>query len=148
LTDHLQGESVRDYPMLATLPTSSWQYCVWGERLAAIPYPTDGVFPWAMFYRKDITDKRETEPPATIDDLYHFGKKLTNPDRNVWAFVDAFEMVQMYFKCPGVQGGWRKTPSGGLEHKYETPEYAQALEFTARLYKEGLVHPDLVASSG
>lgn len=147
LTPHLQGESVRNYPLLGTLPTASWQYCAWGGQLAAVPFPTDGVFPWAMFYRKDLTDKLGVEPPRSLDALYEFGKKLTDPKKSVWAFGDTFEMIQMYFGCPGVQGGWRKTPRG-LEHKYETKEYRDALEFTTRLYAEKLVHPDLVASSG
>lgn len=148
LTEHLEGNAVKAYPMLATIPTSSWLHCVWGGELAAIPYPTDGVFPWAMFYRKDIIDKLGVAPPDTIDDLYEFGKKLTNPGKNVWAFGDTFEMIQMYFGCPGVKGGWRKTPGGGLEYKYETQEFRHAVEFTSRLYKAGFVHPDLVASSG
>ncbi len=148
LTDYLQGEKVRSYPMLATLPTSAWQHGVWGGRLSAVPFPADGVFPWAMFYRKDLTDKLGVAAPSTVDELYQFGKKVTNPSKSVWAFGDTFEMVQMYFRCPGMQGGWRRKPSGGLEHKYETVEYKQALEFTARLYKEELVHPDMVASSG
>ena len=37
---------------------------------------------------------------------------------------------------------------GKLEHKYETPEFEAALEFTAKLFKDGLVHPDIVASKG
>ncbi len=148
LTEHLQGESVHRYPLLATIPTASWRYCVWGGRLAAVPYPTDGVFPWAMFYRRDITTARGVPLPTNIDEFYRFGKALTKPNENLWAFGDTFEMVQMYYGCPGVQGGWRKKPSGGLEHKYELPEYEEAVAFTARLYRDGLVHPDLVASSG
>src|SRR5690606_11108726 len=114
--------------------------------LAAIPYPTDGPFPWGMFYRKDITDQLGIEPPGSIDALYEFGKKLTSPEKGEWAFGNTFEMVQMYFKCPGSGGGWRKKPGGGLEFKYETKEFRGALEFTARLYKEKMVHPALVAS--
>ncbi len=148
LTEHLKGENVSTYPMLATLPTASWQHSVWGGRLAAIPFPTDGPFPWGMFYRKDLTDAAGLEPPATIDELYRFGKKATDPSRGVWAFGDTFEMIQMYFKCPGSKGGWGRKPGGGLEFKYETKQYRQAVEFTARLYKEGFVHPDMVASSG
>jgi putative aldouronate transport system substrate-binding protein len=134
--------------MLATIPTASWQYSVWGGRLAAVPFPTDGPFPWALFYRKDLADKAGVEVPRTIDELYQFGKKMTNPSRGVWAFGAVFDMVQMFFKCPHSKGGWRNKSGGGLEFKYEIPEYRQALEFTARLYKEGMVHPDLVASSG
>ncbi len=148
LTDYLKGDAVNQYPMLATLPTSAWQYSVWGARLAAVPYPTDGPFPWAMFYRKDLTDKAGIAAPQTIDELYRFGKAVTSAERGVWAFGNVFEMVQMFFKCSGVQTGWRKKPSGGLVHKYETPEYRQAVEFTARLYRDGLVHPDVIASNG
>jgi putative aldouronate transport system substrate-binding protein len=148
LTEYLRGEAVDEYPLLASLPTSAWQYSVWGGRLAAVPYPASGPFPWALFYRKDLTDKAGVEPPKTIDELYQFGKKLTNPDQGVWAFDTIFQTVQMFFKCPGSRGGWRKKPGGGLEFKYETPEYKAALEFTARIHKEGLVHPNVIASNG
>lgn len=148
LTEYLKGDAVHAYPMLATLPTSSWQDCVWGGRLAAVPYPTDGPFPWALFYRKDLTDLAGVEAPTSIDALHAFGKKMTDPGRGVWAFGDVWEMVQMFFKCPGQKGGWRKKPSGGLEFKYEMPEYRYALEFTVRLHKEGLVHPDIIANAG
>ena len=146
LTDYLKGNAVTRYRMLAAIPASAWRHCVWGGRLAAIPYPTDGPFPWAMFYRKDITEKLGIEPPAGIEALYQYGKRLTNPSQGIWAFGNTFEMVQMYFKCPSSEGGWRKKEGGGLEFKYETKEFKGALEFTARLYKEGMVHPDLVAS--
>lgn len=148
LTDYLQGDAVAAYPMLATLPTAAWQYSVWGGRLSAVPFPTDGPFPWGLFYRKDLSDKAGVAAPKTIDELYQFGKKMTNTDKGVWAFGNVFNMVQMSFKCAHPQGGWRKKPGGGLEHKYETKEYRQALEFTARLYKDGLVHPDIIATNG
>lgn len=148
LTEHLKGDAIGRYPMLATLPTVAWQYCVWNGRLAAVPFPTDGPFPWALFYRKDLTDRAGAAAPSSIDELYEFGKKLTDPGGGVWAFGNIFEMVQMLFKCPGSAGGWRKRVGGGLEFKFETPEFRQALEFTARLFKEGMVHPDLVASKG
>jgi putative aldouronate transport system substrate-binding protein len=57
-------------------------------------------------------------------------------------------MVQMFFKCPSKKGGWREQPGGGLVHKYELPEYRQALEFTARLHREGLVHPEVIENNG
>ncbi len=148
LTPYLKGDGVDAYPMLATLPTVAWQYAVWGGRIAAIPFPSDGPFPWALFYRKDLTDRAGLAAPTTIDGLLEFGRRMTDPSKGVWAFGNVFDMVQMFFKCPHVKGGWRKKPGGGLAYKYEIPEYRQALEFTARLYKEGLVHPDLVASTG
>jgi len=148
LTSFLKGDAIDAYPMLGTLPTAAWQYAVWGGRIAAVPFPSDGPFPWALFYRKDLADKAGVAAPATIDELYHFGKTMTDPGRGVWAFGNVFDMVQMFFKCPHAKGGWRKKAGGGLEFKYEIPEYRQALEFTARLYSDGFVHPDIVASKG
>jgi putative aldouronate transport system substrate-binding protein len=148
LTDYLHGDAIALYPMLATLPTTAWQYSVWGDRLAAIPCPPDGPFAWVLFYRKDLTDKASVEAPKTIDELHRFGRTMTNVDQGVWAFGEIFHIVQMFFKCPGAHTGWRKKPGGGLEHKYEIKEFRQALEFTARIYKEGLVHPDVIATKG
>lgn len=148
LTPFLKGEAVKKYRMLATLPTETWQHCVWNGRLSAIPFPKDKPFPWTMFYRKDITDAAGTPLPDTLDELLRFGKTFTKPNKGVWAFANNFDMIQMYFRCPHSRGGWRERAGGGLEFKYETREYRAALEFTKRLYDEGMVHPDLVASKG
>lgn len=149
LTEFLQGDAASAYPMLATLPTEAWQYSAWGGRLSAVPFPVNGPpFPWMLFYRKDLCDRAGVEAPKSIDELYRFGKALTNPSRGVWAFGVVTHMVQMLFKCPGALTGWRKSASGGLEHKYETPEFRDAIEFTARLHREGMVHPDILASNG
>jgi putative aldouronate transport system substrate-binding protein len=148
LTEYLQGDSARAYPMLATLPTGAWRYSVWGGRLAAIPFPADGPFPWAFFYRKDLCDRAGVAAPKTLDELYAFGQAMTDPSRGVWAFGNIFEMVQMYFKCPGVQRGWREKPGGGLVFRYELPEYRAALEFTARVHRAGFVHPDVIENNG
>jgi putative aldouronate transport system substrate-binding protein len=148
LTDYLAGDAVDAYPMLASLSTGAWEYSVWGGRLYAVPFPTDGPFAWALFQRKDLMDAAGVAAPTNVDELYQAGKKLTNPGKGVWAFGSVFDMVQQAFGCPGVQNGWRKKAGGGLEHKYETEEYRQALEFTVRLYKEKLVHPDVIATKG
>jgi putative aldouronate transport system substrate-binding protein len=149
LTDYLKGDAVNAYPMLATLPTAAWEYCLWGGRLAAIPFPTDGAFAWMLFQRKDLLDAAGVAAPTTIDELYQAGKKMTNAGKGVWAFGTVFDMVQQFFGAPGSsQNGWRKKSGGGLEHKYETQEYRQALEFVVRLFKDGMIHPDVLSSKG
>ncbi|WP_329102317.1 extracellular solute-binding protein [Micromonospora sp. NBC_01699] len=148
LTDYLKGDAVHAYPNLAALSTGAWEYAAWGGRLYSVPFPTDGPFAFAMFHRKDLTAAAGVAAPTSTDELYEFGRKMTRADRGVWAFGSVFSMVQQYFGCPGLQNGWRRKPDGGLTHKYELPEYRAALEFTARLFAEGLVHPDTVASKG
>lgn len=147
LTDHLSGDKVSAYPMLATFPTSAWREAVWNQRLMSVPNPTDGAYPWVLLARKDLLDAQSLQMPKTIDELYEVGKKMTDPNKGVWAFSDIFQMVQMLFKAPGSQQGWGKV-DGKVVHKYETPQYKQAAEFMARLYKENLIHPDVVASKG
>lgn len=148
LTPYLSGDAVRDYPMLATFPTGAWRNALWNERLMAIPNPTDGPFPYALFSRKDLLDAAGLAHPTSIDELFEVGKQVTNPDKGVWAFDDIFSMVQMFHRVPGTDDGWRLRPDGTPEFKYETPEFRQAVDFMAKVYREGLVHPDLVASRG
>jgi putative aldouronate transport system substrate-binding protein len=148
LTPYLQGSAVAAYPMLATFPAGAWRNACWNERLMAVPNPTDGPFPWAMFQRKDLLDKAGLTAPKTIDELFSIGQEVTDAKKGVWAFSDIFQMVQMYYKAPGSKQGWRLKADGTPEFKYETPEYRQAAEFMAKVYKAGLVHPDLIASKG
>lgn len=147
LTDHLSGDKVSAYPMLATFPTGAWRESVWNERLMAVPNPTDGAYPWVLLARKDLLDAASLPMPKSIEELYEVGRKVTDPGKGVWAFDDIFQMVQMLYKAPGSKEGWGKV-DGRIVHKYETPQYKQAAEFMAKLYKENLIHPDVVASKG
>lgn len=148
LTDHLKGDAVDAYPMLASYPTASWRHAVWNQRLMAVPNPSDGPFPWALFTRKDLLDDRGLAIPKSLDELLTMAKQVTDPAKNAWAFDDVFPMIQIYHKVPGSKFGWRLKADKTPEFKYETPEYRQALEVMAKIYKDGLVHPDIVASKG
>lgn len=145
LTEPLSGESARAYPGLAAIPTAAWQHAVFDRRLAAVPLPDESPLPWALFYRRDLAHAAGVAAPRSIDELYAFGKALTAPGRGVWAFGNVYMMAQMLFGCPSpdAAGGWRRDIGGGLVHRYELPEYRHAIEFVARLYREGLVHPEV-----
>ncbi|MBV1848987.1 extracellular solute-binding protein [Catellatospora tritici] len=147
LTDHLAGDKALPYAMLANLPTVAWSNAVWNQRLMAVPWPTDGPYPWALFYRKDLTDALGATVPKTADELYAFGKAVTNADKGVWAFNDIQAMVEMIFRVPGAKEGWR-SKGGKVEFKYETEEFKAALEFLVKVFKDGLVHPEVIASKG
>ncbi|MEU1964811.1 extracellular solute-binding protein [Micromonospora sediminicola] len=148
LTDHLRGDAVDAYPMLASFPTGAWREAVWNERLVSVPNPTDSPFPWVLFTRKDLLDARGLAVPSNLDDLLTVAKQVTDPARKVWAFDDVFAMIQMFHRVPASKQGWRLRSDGTPEFRYETPEFRQALEVMARIYQDGLVHPDVVASRG
>jgi len=86
--------------------------------------------------------------PKNIDEFYAMAKQVTDPAKGVWAFNEVFPMVQMFHKVAGSRDGWRRKAGGGVEFKYETPEYRAAVEYTAKLVKDGLYHPDVLASKG
>lgn len=148
LTGLLKGDAVNPYPILATYPTGAWRNSIWNDRLFAVPNPSEGPFPWAMFTRKDLLDDRGLAVPKNLDDLLTMAEEVTDPAKKVWAFDDVFAMIQIYHKVPGSKNGWRLKADKTPEFKYETPEYRQALEVMAKIYKDGLVHPDIVASKG
>jgi putative aldouronate transport system substrate-binding protein len=148
LTPYLQGANAAAYPMLGTFPTGAWRNACWNDRLMAVPNPTDGPFPLALFYRKDLLDKLGLTYPKTIDELFDVGKQVTNAGKGVWAFDDIFQMVQMFHKAPGSKEGWRLRADGTPEFKYETPEFRAAVDFMIKVYQAGLVHPEIMASKG
>lgn len=145
LTPYLRGDKVDAYPMLAGIPTGAWEYSVWGGKLAAVPWPTEGPYAWMLFYRQDLSEKAGLAAPTTVEELHQWGKKMTDATKGVWAFGAIFDWMQQLFGAPQ---SFRKKGGGGLEHKYETPEFKAALEFTIKLYKDGLVHPDVAAGDG
>ncbi|MEV0645728.1 extracellular solute-binding protein [Phytomonospora sp. NPDC050363] len=147
LTPHLQGDAALNYPMLANLPTKSWLECVWGGKIMAVPYPSDG-YPWAFFYRKDIFTELGVAPPTTAQELYDLGKAVTDAKAKRWAFGSIIWEVERLFGSPGSQEGWRKNADGTVVNKIETPEYAAAVEFMTKLFADGLVHPEMMSNTG
>jgi len=146
LTDYLKGDAILKYPMLAAFATQNWRYAAWDNRVYSVPWPTDGPFPYALFYRKDLLDKAGVALPKNAQELYDFGKKVTDTSKGVWAFSNIFAWVQILHRVPGSEGGWKRESNGNLVHKYEMPEFKASVEFMAKLFKDGLVHPDVVAS--
>ncbi|MFC7645053.1 extracellular solute-binding protein [Streptosporangium lutulentum] len=110
----------------------------------AVPYPTE-PYPYALLYRKDLFAKNGwNENPTTADELYLLGKEITDPKAKRWAFGSIHEMMWPTF---GIPQEWRYE-GGKLVYKYETPEFEPMLAFMQKIYKEDLVHPNVVGSKG
>ncbi|GGN67723.1 sugar ABC transporter substrate-binding protein [Actinoplanes lobatus] len=148
LTPYLAGDKVNAYPLLAGLDSVAWQESVWGGKLMAVPFPVDAPYPTVLFYRKDVADERGIAAPTTLDELWDFGKKLTNEAKGEWAFGDIWWEVQQICGVGGSENGWIKQADGKVVNKMELPEYKRALEFMTKVYAEKLIHPDLASSKG
>lgn len=144
LTPYLAGSAVEPYRNLATITSETWQSCVFNGKLMSLPYPRASFENNALFYRKDILDKRGLGAPKSAADLLALAKELTDPAAKMWGIDTPWAITQYIF---GVVPMW-KLDGGKLVHRYETEEYAAALEYTVSLFKAGVVHPDALSKTG
>ena len=148
LGPYLSGDAVKAYPNLAAIPTSAWQCCIWNGKLYGLPtYYSSASAGGAFFYRKDIFDKEgiSADSVKTPADLEGVAKQLTDPKSGRWGFGDLGDYLGIIFKYPGDPNKWAIGADGKLVHRYEMPQYLEALNWFAKQAKAGLVHPDALA---
>ncbi|MFD1148862.1 extracellular solute-binding protein [Saccharothrix hoggarensis] len=143
LTDLLSGDNVKDYPLLANIPTESWHACVYGGRLYGVPFRGE-LFPETLFYRRDVIEPLGGTAPKTADEFFQLCKKINDPGANRWAVGDVFRSMIRTF---GGQGDWSRDSSGKVVNQLETEAYREAVKFTRSLFEAGFVHPDVVAGN-
>jgi putative aldouronate transport system substrate-binding protein len=152
LSPYLAGDKVKDYPNLANIPGGAWQAGVWNGKLYGLPvYPGGAGVVGAHFYRRDIFEKLGINPDSikTPDDLAALGKQLTSTAAGQWAFDDLFGDDASYAaQLFGFPLKWGIDGSGKLIHKYESEGILEALNWQAKLVKDGVMHPDAVAGNG
>lgn len=146
LTPYLAGDKVKQYPNLAAQPTGAWQAGIWEDKLYGIPTFASGfALPGQYFYRGDVFEAKgiNADEVKSVDDLYHLGRELTSSKAGVWAFDDVWGYIFQMFDF-----AQKFTVTGGkLVHKYEQPEFIEALNWCHKLAKSGYMHPDALAGN-
>ncbi|WP_114558330.1 extracellular solute-binding protein [Desertihabitans aurantiacus] len=143
LTPFLAGDAIERYPNLAALPTAMWSCCVFNGGLYALPYASDTITT-TIFQRRDLMEELGIEvAPSSAEDFLSLLKELTGGGR--WAVNDLSDgsAVHTIFGTPPL---WVER-DGTLVHRYETDEYRAAMEYQARVFAAGVVHPDSVAGN-
>jgi putative aldouronate transport system substrate-binding protein len=143
LTSYLSGDNIKKYRNLAAIPTGAWEVGAWGNKIYGIPSFSSGfVIAGTTYYRRDIFDSMGItgNQVTSAADLMSLGKELTDAKRGVWAFDDVWTYL---FPFWGVPAKWR-VAGGKLVHKYETPEFLEALDWHYRLATSGYLHPDAI----
>ncbi|MER7482540.1 Tat pathway signal sequence domain protein [Streptomyces sp. NPDC126510] len=146
LTPYLAGDKIKKYPNLAAIPTGAWRTGAWGNKLYGIPCgPTRFSIAGTTFYRRDILEAKGITPDdvKSADDLMNLGKELTDAKRGVWAFDQVWTYTFPFWGLPDT---WRVV-DGKLVHKYEMPEFLEALDWHYKLAKNGYMHPDALANT-
>lgn len=144
LSPYLGGDAVLDYPHLANLPTSSWQFSSFGQKLYGLPKP-GGVVTNALFTRGDLLDEMGITPEITDgQELIDLAVELTDAKTNRWGANDLGVLAYLIFHVPEK---WKLDDSGKLINRVETEEFKQALDWLKKLFDSGAVHPDAVAGN-
>lgn len=144
LSPYLAGDKVKEYPNLASIPTDAWRYSVFNGKLVALPSPSAGTGD-PLFYRADLFEKLGVKKlPTSPDEVIALAKELTAPKAGRYGCDDLLGASFEFFAVPP---RWTQDASGNLVHRVESQEYRQALEWTAKLFKSGAVHPDAVANN-
>lgn len=144
LTPYLSGDNIKKYSNLAAIPSGAWQAGAWGNKIYGIPsFSSAFVIAGTTFYRRDVLEAKgiTADQVKSADDLFALGKELTDAKRGVWAFDDVWTYL---FPFWGVPNRWMVV-DGKLVHKYETPEFLEAMDWHYKLAKSGYMHPDALA---
>jgi ABC-type glycerol-3-phosphate transport system substrate-binding protein len=148
LGPYLSGDAVKAYPNLAAIPASAWQCCIWNGKLYGLPVFYSGANPGgAFYYRRDVFDSHGIDGDSirTPTDLEGVAKQLTDPRAGRWAFGDLFDYLGQIFNFPGEPNKWSIDAAGKLIHRYEMPQFLDALSWFQKQARAGYVHPDALA---
>lgn len=142
LSEYLAGDKVKKYPNLANIPSGAWKYSCFDGGLYGLPYPGSMVSD-AIFYRSDIFEKAGIGAPTSAEEFRKVAKQLTDQRKNRYGTEDPWTIAKLMF---ALVPKWDQA-DGKLINRFETDAYREALAWAASVYKDGSVHPDVVAGN-
>jgi putative aldouronate transport system substrate-binding protein len=141
LSPYIGGSASKDFPNLAALPAVSWKNSAIQGKLYGVPRPVPAANTGQPLYRWDWHQKLGGTAPANSDDVYALLKGFATG--RTWAFGAVSPWDQEFvLSMFGVPNKWRRNADGTLTKDIETDEYAAALEFLVKLWKDGGFHPN------
>ncbi|MFC7624586.1 extracellular solute-binding protein [Microlunatus sp. GCM10028923] len=144
LTPYLGGDKISAYPSLANIPTASWQGCVFGGRIRALPIERGLQTTKLMYLRRDLADSLGVDAEvADFDDFKSLCAELTAPGANRWALANLpLDYLRAMLK---VAGPWA-LDGDTIVSTWTRPEQLEALEAARTLFAAGYLNPDVLAA--
>jgi putative aldouronate transport system substrate-binding protein len=140
LTEHLSGDAIKDYPLLANFPTETWKSAVFGGAIYGVPMPLLLVSN-RLVGRADIMDSLNVSPDvADAEGFLDLCQALTSEKESRWAMAQP-TVSSFVAEMVGVPNDWRVV-DGKFTKDIETDEYKQALDFIKSMWGKGYFHPD------
>lgn len=147
LTDQLGGDAVKDYPLLANLPSPAWRNVMIEGGIWGVPYPS--VMVNSLFFaRSDLADSLGIPLTAgSPEEFTELCASLTSERDNRWALGSGMTTLGWYLEMFGAPNEWKVESDGRFIRSWETAEYRAAVEYMADLVSRGVYHPDTFAGA-
>lgn len=100
------------------------------DKRIAMPITTEREI---LYYRKDIFEKHQLQPPATLDELMEVAAKLHDPDNDFFGFVGRGQGVPAVTQFSGYLHSFGGQFQDGDVAALDTPQARQAFEFYGNL---------------
>ncbi|MEQ7129090.1 extracellular solute-binding protein [Actinopolymorpha sp. B11F2] len=144
LTPYLSGDAISAYPSLANIPTASWQGCVFGGKIRALPIERGLQTTKLMYLRRDIAESLGADSEVTnFADFESLCAELSAPQSNRWALANLpLEYVRSML---AIAGPWA-IDGDAIVLNWTRKEQLEALEAARGLYEAGYLNPDVLAA--
>jgi len=146
LTEYFSGDAVLEHPALANLSTTSWRSMVQNGRIGGMPAQNIvGTGTWIV--RGEVTSKLGISlTPGNADDVLAMAKEVTDRKSGQFAFgVPAQVLSALGCAMWNSPNNWGEV-NGSFVKNEETDEFAAALEWAAKVWQSGVMHPDSFAT--
>ncbi|HEX3813513.1 MAG TPA: extracellular solute-binding protein [Mycobacteriales bacterium] len=147
LSEYLAGDAIKDYPMLAAIPTAAWRTTAVNGGIYGVP-ETQAPVPGNVIVRTDMFEAAGVEPKFdNAKEFLSVCQALSSSRHHTWAWGQdpASNLVPVVQQMLGVPNGW-KLDGGKLTSALEAPETKKAIDFVAGMWKKELIHPDSIAN--
>lgn len=147
LREYLGGDKVKQYPNLAVVPEYAWKNSRINGAIYGVPCYRNRTVGGTICYRRDWADKGGMpDQPKDAEELLAWlraMKKGGGEDTYPLATID-----QTFAMCGcqvhHVPNNWKLKDGGSLVKDHETDEYEESLAYANKLWKAGLVHPNVL----
>ena len=150
LSDHLNGDKVKQYPNLAALPPQAWTAGMVNGHLFGISQPRS-IAGQVMNTRQDILDQLGLGSPTLSSgaDFLALCKEVTDPAKHRWAMgtQPVLLTLRTILEMMGAPKGWQ-VEGGKFTRDIELPVYLDALSELRNWWSAGIFHPDSFTNSG
>jgi putative aldouronate transport system substrate-binding protein len=147
LREYLGGEKVLEYPNLSLVPDYAWKNSLINGALYGVPCYRNRTVGGTLCYRRDWARRGGmAEPPENAEQLFEWLQAIK---RGGGEDTYPLATIPQTFSACGCQvhrapNNWKLNDNGSLVKDLETDEYEQSLVYANRLWKAGLVHPEVL----